>query len=289
MEIAIISGKGGTGKSSISAAFATILPNVVLADCDVDAANLYILFNPQITYEEVYIAGEKAEINYNKCCNCGLCINYCNFEAISIVNKQTTINEVLCDGCKLCSRICPSQAIKMIKNDKSRMYAGDYEYGKMVYGRLAPGEENSGKLVNKVRDKAKEITKENNFNNIIIDGPPGIGCPVISTITGVDCIVIVTEPTISGLQDLKRTIEVTSKFQSKKVYVIINKYDLNNDITKQIQQYCNEVNIEVISKLPFDKIFVEAMVNKKSIIQWKPDSSISIELEKVFNKIISNN
>jgi MinD superfamily P-loop ATPase len=195
MEIAIISGKGGTGKSSISAAFATLNGDVVLADCDVDAANLYLLFSPTHEEEIVYIAGHKAVINYDLCTNCGICENYCRFDAISVINNKVVISAISCDGCFLCSRICPVNAIKMVQNDKSRMYIGSFRNGKMVYGRLAPGEENSGKLVNMVRENAKQTADENDLETIILDGPPGIGCPVISTITGVDKVVIVTEST----------------------------------------------------------------------------------------------
>ena len=170
MEIAIISGKGGTGKSSISAAFATLNDNVVLADCDVDTANLYLLFNPTHEEEVVYIAGSKAVIDYSLCTKCQACIDFCRFDAISLRNDKIVISEISCDGCVLCSRICPENAIKMVANDKSRMYSGSFRNGKMVYGRLAPGEENSGKLVNMVREKAKQVSKENGLETIILDG-----------------------------------------------------------------------------------------------------------------------
>ena len=287
MEIAVISGKGGTGKSIISAAFATLAEKVVLADCDVDAANLYILFNPTHEEEAVYISGQTAVIDYSLCTNCGLCFDYCRFDAISFVNGKVMISETTCDGCKLCSRICPEEAITMVDSDKSRMYSGTFRNGKMVYGRLAPGEENSGKLVNMVREKAKYISKERNLSTIIIDGPPGIGCPVISTITGVDHAVIVTEPTISGLHDLQRTVEIASKFNLK-TWIIINKYDLNEDMANQIESYCNDLNIEVLGKLPFDAQVVEAMVNCKSIIEWAPQSEISTILKQALEKTLLN-
>ena len=286
MEIAVISGKGGTGKSSISAAFATLSEKVVLADCDVDAANLYILFNPAHEEEQVYIGGQKAEINYTLCTNCGLCASYCRFGAISFLNDKVIISETSCDGCKLCSRICPSEAITMIDSDKSRMYAGTFRNGKMVYGRLAPGEENSGKLVNIVRDKAKMIAKAENIDTIIIDGPPGIGCPVISTITGVDHAVIITEPTISGMHDLKRTIEITTKFNLK-TWVIINKYDLNSDMTNQIEMHCNSVNIKIAGKLLFNPQVVDAMVNCKSVTEYAPTSDFANEIKSAY-QIIKN-
>src|SRR4030042_7087889 len=240
MEIAIISGKGGTGKSSISAAFATLNGQVVVADCDVDAANLYLLFNPTHEEEIVYIAGHKAVINYNLCTTCGICESYCRFDAISVINSKVAISGISCDGCFLCSNICPENAIKMIQNDKSRMYSGSFRNGKMVYGRLAPGEENSGKLVNMVREKAKQVAKENNINTVILDGPPGIGCPVISTITGVDKVIIVTEPSISGLHDMKRTLEIIKKFGIE-AFVIITEFDSGLNISKKISKIWNKI------------------------------------------------
>lgn len=288
MELAIISGKGGTGKSSISAAFATIESNIVLADCDVDAANLYILFNPTHTEERVFISGQKAVIDKDKCTNCGQCMSYCRFDAIMELNGEIVINGTSCDGCQLCSRICPTQAISMFNEDKSRMYSGDFRNGKMVYGRLSPGEENSGRLVNIVRDKAKEIAKVNAIDTIILDGPPGIGCPVISTITGVDTVVIVTEPTLSGLHDLKRTLEVTANFKIKS-YVLINKYDLNADMATQIENYCTEKEITVLEKIPFDPKVVEAMVHCQSIIEYAAESEVADLIRKAYYTIKQQN
>ena len=285
MEIAVISGKGGTGKSSISAALATLSEKVVLADCDVDASNLYILFNPDIEGEEIYIGSQKAVIDYSKCINCELCIKYCKFDAIYYSDQKITISPINCDGCKLCSRICPNKAITMIDNDKSRMYYGSFRNGKMVYGKLAPGEENSGKLVNIVRDKAKKLAKANNINTIIIDGPPGIGCPVISTITGVDYVIIVTEPTLSGLKDLQRTLELTTKFNLNTV-IIINKFDLNIKITEKIENFCKKSNIKIIGKIAFDPQVVAAMINCKSIIEWQPASDLSSQIKLIYNNLI---
>jgi MinD superfamily P-loop ATPase len=286
MEIAIISGKGGTGKSSISAAFATIGEELVLADCDVDAANLYLLFNPEIEAEQVYIGGQKAVLNPNLCTQCGLCIDYCRFDAIHSIEGKTIISEISCDGCHLCARVCPWNAISMVNSDKSHMYSGNFRNGKMVYGRLAPGEENSGKLVNLVRDKAKQLSKSNALQTIIIDGPPGIGCPVISSITGVDCVVIVTEPSISGLHDLKRAVGISSQFNLKTL-VLINKFDLNKDMSIQIELYCKEAGIEIAGKLPFEPLVVEAMVNCRSIAEWAPDSEVSLKLKSIYKNICS--
>lgn len=284
MEIAIISGKGGTGKSSISAAFATLNGMVMLADCDVDAANLYLLFNPTHDEEEVYIGGHKAVINYDKCTNCCICKDYCRFDAISLHKEKIIISEISCDGCYLCSHVCPEKAITMIHNDKSRMYSGSFRYGKMVYGRLAPGEENSGKMVNLVREKSKQIAEENNLKTIILDGPPGIGCAVISTITGVDKVVIVTEPTISGLSDMKRTIEVIKKFKLP-AYVIINKSDLNPSVSEEISECCCQNDITVAGRLPFEKDVTKAMVVSKSITEFNPDLEISKKIKSIWNQI----
>ena len=286
MEIALISGKGGTGKSSISAAFATSNGEVVLADCDVDAANLYLLFNPTHEEEIVYIAGHKAVINYDLCTGCGICENYCRFNAISNINCKVSISGISCDGCFLCSRICPEKAITMIRNDKSRMYSGSFRNGKMVYGRLAPGEENSGKLVNMVREKAKQVSGENGLDTIILDGPPGIGCPVISAISGVDVVVIVTEPTISGLHDLQRTMGIVQKFNLA-ARVIINKYDLNYSMSMQIEEWCGQNGIVITGQLPFDRQMTEAMVQAKSITEFNPDLDISKKIKIIWNKILN--
>jgi MinD superfamily P-loop ATPase len=284
MEIAIISGKGGTGKSSISAAFATLSEEVVLADCDVDAANLFILFDPAHEEEESFVGGEKAIIDRDLCTNCGLCIPYCAFDAISFSSEGVIISETACDGCHLCKRICPHQAIRMIDNEKSHLYSGSFRNGRMVYGRLAPGEENSGKLVNLVREKARRQSKTSGLETIIIDGPPGIGCPVISSITGVDQVVIVTEPSLSGLHDLKRAAEISGSFGIL-TRVIINKYDLDEDLSRQIEAWCNENQLDIAGRIPFDPAVVEAMVNCKSITEWAPESETAKVLNTAYNLI----
>ena len=286
MEIAIISGKGGTGKSSISAAFATIGNEVVLVDCDVDAANLYLLFNPVNEEESVFVSGHKAVIDYDLCTSCGLCMNHCRFDAISEGEGRIIISEISCDGCFLCSRICPEKAITMVANDKSMLYAGWFRNGRMVYGRLAPGEENSGKLVNVVREKAKQTAGKYRLDTIILDGPPGIGCPVISTITGVDKVVVVTEPTKAGLSDMKRAIEVVQKFNIPS-FVIVNKYDLNQAMSRMIEEWCIGNNVTVAGMLPFDSQITEAMIEAKSIIEFNPESEISKQIVTIWNRIVN--
>ncbi|MGI6756513.1 MAG: P-loop NTPase [Bacteroidaceae bacterium] len=288
MELAIISGKGGTGKSSISAAFATLQKEVVLADCDVDAANLYLLFNPVCDEEHLFVSGHKAILNPEKCINCGICVDYCRFSAIEENEHGVSIVETLCEGCLLCSRICPQDAITIEEEDRSRYYAGHFKNGRMVYGRLAPGEENSGKLVSKVRQKAKEIAGESGIEHIIIDGPPGIGCSAISAITGVDAVLVVTEPSVSGVHDLKRTLQLTKGFNLP-TSVLINKFDINWELSSEIETYCSNNGINVIGKLPFDPIVVEAMVNCSSITDYAPDSNISRLIKEAHSAVFPVN
>lgn len=283
-EIVVLSGKGGTGKTSLSAAFATLGENLVVADCDVDAANLHLILQPEKEIEEVYVSGHRAQIDYSKCTHCGLCVDHCRFDAISNVDGQVKISETSCDGCKLCSRICPVGAIAMVKNNKSRWYAGSYRKGKMVYARLAPGEENSGKLVNVVRDYAKTLAAETNAGTIIIDGPPGTGCPVVSSLTGAKKAVLVTEPSRSGFHDLKRIAELTQNFHIKPV-VVINKYDLNHEMARKIENWCSLSSISVVGHIPFDTEIVEAMLNSQSIIERNPSSNISEEIKNIWEII----
>ncbi len=287
-EIAIISGKGGTGKTSITAAFACIHKDMIVADCDVDAANMHLILTPENYIEEKFISGHRAVIDYSKCTNCGICIEYCRFEAISLINEQVTISDIACDGCKLCSRICDEKAINMIPSDESKWYAGNYRNGKIIHARLAPGEENSGKLVHLVREKAKEISEEMHWDTIIIDGPPGTGCPVISSISGVNKVVIVTEPSNSGFHDMKRAVELVSNFKIK-TFVVINKYDLNLNITLEIENWCKEKGIALAGKIEFCEEIVSAMLVCKSIIEEYPDAKASKEIKQIFDLITNDN
>ncbi len=287
MELAVISGKGGTGKSSVTAAFATLGEKLVVADCDVDAANLYLLFSPAHDKEVVYIGGHKAVVDNTLCTVCGICESYCRFDAISEKDGKIVISETSCDGCFFCSRICPMGAIKMVRSDRSRMYSGSFRNGMMVYGRLAPGEENSGKLVSMVKDEARAVATGIGMRTILLDGPPGIGCPVISTVTGADRIVIVTEPTMSGLADLKRVYEVARKF-SGEVGIIINKYDLNESMADRIEEWCAAQGSPVLGRLPFDRRVTEAMVAGKSITEMHPETEISKTITDIWNKLLTD-
>jgi len=283
-EIVLLSGKGGTGKTSLSAALATIGDKKTMADCDVDAANLYLILQPENCYEEAFVTGFKAVIDHNICTNCGKCISYCRFEAISIVDEIVCVSETSCDGCKLCTHVCPVEAITMKPSNKSRWYTGIFRNGVMVHARLAPGEDNSGKLVNVVREVAIREACELENHTVIIDGPPGTGCPAISSVTGARMAVVVTEPTRSGLHDLKRILELISNFNVP-VSVVINKFDLNKSMSNEIGLYCMESEIPVIGRIPFDPNIVLAMVHCKSIVEWAPEAPASKEIYSIYHSI----
>lgn len=286
MEIAFLSGKGGTGKSSICSAFISLANNVIAVDSDVDAANLYLIFSANNITQTNYISGKNAIINPDKCIKCGLCKTLCQFDAINIIEGEYQIDPILCDGCAICYRKCPSKAIEMFHSDESKLYVGDFDYGLLIYGRLAPGEENSGKFISVIRDLAHKKAKEKGIDKIIIDGSPGIGCPFMSTITGVDKVVLVTEASKSAFLDLKRALEVAREY-SKQIYVIVNKYDLNNEVSNEIHLYCDKLNIPIVAKIPFDKEIVYAMVNKQTIIEYNKDSKIVGILKEAYEYIIN--
>ncbi len=286
-EIAILSGKGGTGKTSISAAFATLNKNIILADCDVDAANLHIIMNPVTYIEESFATGNKAMVNNDLCTLCNQCITYCRFDAISVVDEKLKISSTACDGCKLCVNICPSDALSMFVNNKSRFYVGEFRNGTMVHARLSPGEDNSGKLVAYVKKKAREIAKEKNAEIILVDGPPGIACPVMATISGADKIVLVTEPTVSGLSDLQRIITLLKNYKGK-IYLIVNKFDINETYTKTILKQAAEQNITVLGNIPYNRIFTDAMIRCQSVTEFEPNNPISILVEQMWYHLIEN-
>lgn len=284
MEIAVISGKGGTGKSSISAALMALIPNVMAVDCDVDASNLYLLFNPVHEHEKIFISGKTAVVDSEKCTGCRKCADSCKFDAISIKNEKAVVNPINCEGCALCTHLCPHDAITMAAIDKSRIYAGTFRFGHIVYGRLAPGEENSGKMVNELRLLSHQIAIKKSCPVTIIDGPPGIGCAVMSTITGADKVIIVAEPSISGFSDLKRTVELVHNYAIP-CYAIINKCTLNEDLSADILHWCDQERIPVIAQIPFDVSMVKAMIAGQTIVEYAPESEIVKKLKKALVSI----
>lgn len=279
-QIVVISGKGGTGKTVVSASFAALAENKIMVDCDVDAADLYLLLHPKIQDHQEFRSGQTAVVDKKLCRECGKCISLCRFGAIK---DNYIVEHFSCEGCALCSYICPHSAIRMQENVSGEWFISDTVYGPFVHAKLGIAEENSGKLVAKIRQVAKQIAEEKLLDYIIIDGPPGIGCPVIASLSGVDCALVVTEPTLSGLHDAKRIMEVAKHFNIP-VKLVVNKYDLNLAMTEKIEAFCRDQDVSVIGKIAFDKTVVEAMVRGKTIVE-NASSSAADEIKRIWERL----
>lgn len=286
-EITILSGKGGTGKTSIAAALASVSENMVFADTDVDAADLHIILQPQIKETHIFRGGRSASINENLCTNCGLCKKHCRFDAIHYREKGGfEINLVQCEGCRLCERICPVRAITSTQRENNYWFVSDTRFGPLVHAKMGPGEENSGKLVTQVRKRAFEIGKEMNADAILNDGPPGIGCSTIASITGVDAVILVAEPSKSGFHDVVRLVDLVKSFDTP-MYALINKYDMNEDISMQMEAFFKMEGIKLKGKIPFQEDMVHAMVERKTIAEFAPQSMICNILTELWSEIMS--
>ncbi|MBA7650397.1 Ion-translocating oxidoreductase complex subunit B [subsurface metagenome] len=270
-EIVVISGKGGTGKTSIVASFAVLSQNAVIADCDVDAADLYLVLNPEVQITEPFSGGKIAEIIPERCTNCGECEQVCRFDAISEkVDGGTTnytIDPVSCEGCGVCVAVCPAKAISFEPHENGELFVSSTKYGPMVHAKLGIAEDNSGKLVSLVRARAKVIAEDNGRDLIIVDGPPGVGCPVISSITGAHAVLIVTEPTVSGVHDLERVMKLTTHFNIP-TYVCINKHDINPEVTQNIEDRAKSLNITVLGKIHYDPVITKAQIHAVPIVEY---------------------
>ena len=285
-EITILSGKGGAGKTSVAAAIASVAQNAVFCDNDVDAADLHLIFNPEIKESYDFDSGSVAVINPEVCTNCGLCEEHCRFDAIHPNSSgQLEVNPFQCEGCRLCERVCPENAIESVHNNNNHWFVSETRFGTLVHAKMGPGEENSGKLVTEVRRKAKEIATEINADFIINDGPPGIGCSAIASVTGTDAVLLVIEPTLSGLHDAKRLVVLVNSFNIP-VFAIINKFDINKEITNKVENYLVENKIPLIGRLPFNTKMVESMVHEKTIVEYVPEENISKEFYSIWNKIV---
>ena len=251
-----------------------------MADCDVDAADLYLLLHPTIKKRYEFRSGKTAKIDKKLCELCGKCIVACRFDAIS---KDFVVDPISCEGCALCSYICPAEAIKMQENLSGEWYISETKYGPFVHAKLGIAEENSGKLVTKVKQAAKEIAQKQNKDYVIVDGPPGIGCPVIASLADADLALIVTEPTLSGIHDMQRIMDVALHFKIT-TQVVINKYDLNVDNAETIESMCKDKNIDVIGRIPFSKKVSESIVKSVPIIEYIKDD-VSKEIVSIWEKI----
>jgi len=285
-QLVIISGKGGTGKTIISASFATLAQNKVMVDCDVDAADLYLLLQPEIQEVHLFSGGKKAKLDLEKCTGCGDCINVCRFSAIEERDDgEITIDPISCEGCGVCSYICPVEAIEMEKNISGEWFISRTQYGPFVHARLGIAEENSGKLVTEVRKKAKEIAEKNNMDFVIIDGPPGIGCPVIASLSGADMALVVTEPTLSGIHDMERVIQMAHHFRTQTA-CCINKFDLNLKISAQVENWCKKKSIPLIGKIPYDEKVTKSLVHGIPLTEYS-ENSASKEIKKIWQRLLN--
>ncbi len=279
-ELTIVSGKGGTGKTSVVASFAVLARNKVMADADVDAADLHLILAPEVKHEEDFKGGRTAQIDPERCIECGDCLERCQFNAIS---PEFVVDRIDCEGCGVCVYFCPVQAIDFPENICGKWYISETRFGPMVHARLGIAEENSGLLVSLVRNQAKVLAEKRGLDTIIVDGPPGIGCPVIASITGTSAVLIVTEPTLSGLHDLKRVGALAAHFKIP-TFACVNKFDLNQEMSDQIEDHCARNHIELVGRIPYDTAVTHAMVAGKSVIEFS-DGKVSHAIKGIWHKI----
>jgi MinD superfamily P-loop ATPase len=273
-ELVVISGKGGTGKTSLVASFAALAKNAVLADCDVDAADLHLILNPDVKQTADFSGGKLASITTDKCIGCGRCGEVCNFDAATfdgpgndIVAKTYTIDPISCEGCGVCVHFCPVDAIAFEEAVNGQWFVSETRFGPMVHARLGIAQENSGKLVTLIRKEAKRIATERHNDLIVVDGSPGIGCPVIASITGADLVLVVTEPTLSGRHDLDRVTELTHHFNIPTA-ICINKCDINSQITEEIKNEVLSRNITIAGEIAYDPAVTKAQIAGRSIVEY---------------------
>jgi MinD superfamily P-loop ATPase len=279
-ELVVISGKGGTGKTSITAALAQCFSSKVLADCDVDAADLHLVMKVKSYKMFPFQSGHIAQINAEKCLNCGLCASLCRFHAIAPFGDAYAVNDLSCEGCKVCVDACPEHAIEWTESKCGVWKESVTSQGLMYHARLYPGTENSGKLVSHVREKARQSALANNIPLILVDGPPGIGCPVIASITGASAVLVVTEPTPSGHHDLERVLLLARHFRVP-AFILINKADLSESFCQRIQESSTRFDAKVIGQIRYSPLFTEAQVLGQSILEAFPESEESKTIQAV--------
>jgi len=280
-ELIVISGKGGTGKTSLLAAFASLAENKVLCDADVDAADLHLIMNPQVLKRADFKSGHTANINKNKCTDCGLCLDLCTFGAISDDYK---VNPIDCEGCGVCVYFCPEKAIDFPENTCGEWFYSDTRFGPMVHAQLGIAEENTGKLVTLVRQESKRLADEKNLDLILTDGPPGVGCPVIASIGGANAVLIVAEPTLSGIHDMERVVQLANHFKVPAM-VCVNKFDLNSDLTRDIENFARDEGLACLGRIPFDPIFIKAMVQGQTIFEYNSDAKAGVAVNKIWTTL----
>jgi MinD superfamily P-loop ATPase len=280
-EIVIVSGKGGTGKTSLTAAFAALAENHVLCDADVDAADLHLLMQPEIRKRSDFMGGCKAFINPALCTGCGTCLDLCRFDGIS---DRFQVDAIRCEGCGVCVDCCPVGAIDFPVQRCGEWYVSETRFGPMVHARLGIAAENSGKLVSLIRRQSRQLAEQRGRDLIITDGPPGIGCPVIAALGGATAVVIMTEPTVSGIHDMERMVDLTSHFRVPAM-VCINKFDLNLEMTESIEHLAARRNVALLGRVPFDPVFTRSMVQGKNIFEYGEQTATQAEVRTIWEKI----
>ncbi|MCP4347877.1 MAG: P-loop NTPase [Desulfobacterales bacterium] len=283
-ELVIISGKGGTGKTSLVSAFAGLAPDKVLCDADVDAADLHLIMNPDTRERRDFRSGHTAVINREKCSECGLCLDLCRWNAI---NDTFKVDPLACEGCGVCVYFCPEKAVEFPENKCGEWFVSDTRFGPMVHARLGIAEENSGKLVSLVRRKARELATEKGLDLIITDGPPGTGCPVIASIGGADAVLIVTEPTVSGKHDMERVVDLAAHFKVP-VMVCVNKSDLNPEAASEIEKFSEQKHLIFSGQIPFDPVFTKSMVQGQTILEYNTNSKTGQAVKNIWKKCQRN-
>jgi MinD superfamily P-loop ATPase len=280
-ELVVISGKGGTGKTSILAAFASLAKNKVLCDADVDAADLHLIMDPQIKERHDFVSGHTAIINPDKCTQCGRCRDLCRWDAIS---EDFVVDPIACEGCGVCHYFCPEEAIDFPLNTCGEWFISDTRFGPMAHARLGIAEENSGKLVTLIRQQGKKLAEEKNLDLLLTDGPPGIGCPVIASLGGATAVLIVAEPTVSGRHDMERVVELAVFFKVPAM-VCVNKFDLNPDQGQAIEDFARQRQVRVTGRIPFDPVFTWAMVQGKTIFEHDGHSVGAAAVKKIWEDL----
>ncbi len=281
-QLAIVSGKGGTGKTTLSASFSFLAGPHVMADCDVDAPNLHIILNPEIKESKKYVGSKKAVLDQSKCVKCGICQQVCRFDAIGFDGERYFIKEYACEGCNACVLKCPTKALKLEEALSGEYYSSQTKNGPMAHALLNPGEETTGGLIAEVRKEAVRLSHQEDIHLIIIDGAPGIGCPATSSITSTSYVIIVAEPTKSGLHDLKRIVDTVEHFRIP-MGIVVNKYDVNEKETEEIEKYCEERNLEILGKVPYDVSVKTATENAKPVVAY--DCLAAKEIKEIWKKV----
>jgi MinD superfamily P-loop ATPase len=283
-ELLVISGKGGTGKTSVTAAFASLATNMVLCDADVDAADLHLLMNPTPLETHDFKGGGLAVIDPEKCVGCDLCRDLCRFDAIS---EDFIVDAISCEGCGVCVDLCPENAIGFPQQTCGEWYISEAKFGPMVHARLGIAQENSGRLVALIRKQATELAEQQKRDLIITDGPPGVGCPVIASLSGVTAVILIAEPTVSGFHDIKRVAELASHFKIPGM-LCVNKYDLNLEKTIEIEAFAKEKNIVVLGRISFNSIFTKAMIQGKNVFEYDENSEVCTQLRIIWETVMKS-